>query len=309
MSNFAFLAADFPNIFDAARSAERHASSDPIAAAFLAGKTMEIAVKWAFQSDPKLSPPYQDTISTLIHDHNFRQITGEAVHLKAKYINRIRNRAVHEEKKIDPREALASVKELFHFCYWFGRTYGRKEKPADGLQFDPAPLSARADGLRTAFAKLKQQQEALEKRDQALEDLRSGKAALDEEVQRLRAEVAKARAAAESRTDPHDYNEEETRDRFIDLLLREAGWTDFVDGKDVEYEVTPMPNNHNKGFADYVLWGRRRPPSSRCRGEAHSARRPKRSAAGQAVCRCNRAYAWSPTGHLLHQWSGALDLG
>ncbi len=255
MSNFAFLAADFPAVHDAARSAEKHAASDPVAAAFLSGKAMELAVKWVFGHDPKLTPPYQDTISTLIHDPDFRRLSGEAVHLKAKYINRIRNRAVHEEKKIAPAEALASVKELFHICYWLGRTYGRSEKPADGLAFDPAPLSARSDGLRMAFSKLKAQQEALEQRDAALEDLRTGKAALDEELQRLRKEVAQARAEAENRTDPHDYNEQETRDNFIDLLLREAGWTDFVEGKDVEYEVTPMPNTQNKGFADYVLWG------------------------------------------------------
>lgn len=259
MSNFAFLRADFLNVFDAATSAENLCESDPTGAAFFAGKTMELAVKWAFASDPKLTPPYQDNIATLIHDHGFRQIAGQAVFLKAKYINRIRNRAVHEEKKIAAGEALASVKELFHFCYWFGRTYGRKDKPAENMVFNAAHLKAASpkavEGLRVAFSKLKAQQAALEERDKQLEDLRSGKAALDEEIQRLRREVAQARLEAENKVDAHDYNEAETRDRMIDLYLREAGWTDFVHGKDVEYEVAPMPNAANMGFADYVLWG------------------------------------------------------
>ena len=255
MLNFSFLAADFPDIHDAMRGAERHGQADPVAAAFLAGKGMELAVKWAFRHDPGLTPPYQDTISTLIHDAAFRRIAGEAIHLKCKYINRIRNRAVHEEKKISASEALASIKELFHVAYWFGRTYGRTEKPADGLIFDPAALSARDDAMKTAFAKLKAMQAELEAKDQALEDLRSGKADLDAALQQARKDAAAARAAAEARPDPHDYNEAETRDNFIDLLLREAGWQDFVEGRDVEYRVTPMPNAKNEGFVDYVLWG------------------------------------------------------
>jgi len=253
--NFTFLQADFPAIHETMRSAERQAGSDPTAAAFLAGKGMELAVKWAFAHDPGLSPPFQDTISTLIHDPDFRRLAGEPIHLKCKYINRIRNRAVHEEKRVSPHEVTGAIKELFHVAYWFGRTYGRKEKPADGLAFDPAGLSAREDAVKMALATIRKQQAELEAKDKAFEALRSGKAALDEQLQATRREVAAARAAAEAIPDPHDYGEAETRDRFIDLLLREAGWSDFVQGRDVEYRVTPMPNTKGFGFADYVLWG------------------------------------------------------
>ena len=253
--NFTFLQADFPAIHETMRSAERQAGSDPTAAAFLAGKGMELAVKWVFTHDPGLSPPYQDTISTLIHDPDFRRIAGEAIHLKCKYINRIRNRAVHEEKRVSPVEVTGAIKELFHVAYWFGRTYGRTEKPADGAVFDPAGLTARDDAVKTAFGKLKAMQAELDARDGALEDLRSGKADLDGELQALRREVAATRAAAAAIPDPHDYGEAETRDRFIDLLLREAGWSDFGKGRDVEYRVEPMPNTRGFGFADYVLWG------------------------------------------------------
>ena len=80
------------------------------------------------------------------------------------------------------------------------------------------------------------------------------KAALDEELQRLREEVAQARAANAARPDTHDYSEAETRDFFIDLLLKEAGWA-LDQPQDREYEVTGMPNTEGKGFVDYVLWG------------------------------------------------------
>ena len=105
MSNFTFLAAEFSAVHDAAVAAERHAAADPTAAAFFAGKAVEIAVKWTFRSDPNLKLPYQDNIAALLHEPTFRRVAGEAVFAKAKYINSLRNRAVHEERTIRPGDA------------------------------------------------------------------------------------------------------------------------------------------------------------------------------------------------------------
>lgn len=59
-----------------------------------------------------------------------------------------------------------------------------------------------------------------------------------------------------------DISEAETRRRYIDLMLREAGWDvlesegDVVGGKAcIEVEVAGMPNNAGVGYADYVLFG------------------------------------------------------
>jgi type I restriction enzyme R subunit len=77
---------------------------------------------------------------------------------------------------------------------------------------------------------------------------------LDEELKRLRAQVAEARKAAEAQPDTHDYSETQTRDYFIDLLLKEAGWP-LDQKRDREFPVTGMPNQKGEGFVDYVLWG------------------------------------------------------
>ena len=66
--------------------------------------------------------------------------------------------------------------------------------------------------------------------------------------------MAKAKKEAAAQPDPHDYSEAETRDRFIDLLLHEAGWP-LKDKRDREYPVTGMPNTQDTGYVDYVLWG------------------------------------------------------
>src|SRR5579883_542021 len=254
MSNFAFLAAEFPAVHEAAVEAERQAGVSPTAAAFFAGKAVEVAVKWAFRADPNLRLPYQDNIAALLHEPSFRRAAGEAVFAKAKLINSLRNRAVHEERNIRPEDAAGAVKELFHVCFWLARTYGRKSKPPDGLIFNPAPLQNRDDRLKRAFAYIKKQQADLDAKNGELTKLLADKQNLDDALTALRAEVAAARRASEATADSHDYNEAETRDRYIDLLLREAGWA-LDKPEDIEFRVEGMPNEQGVGFVDYVLWG------------------------------------------------------
>ena len=61
---------------------------------------------------------------------------------------------------------------------------------------------------------------------------------------------------------PTDISEAETRAMYIDLMLREAGWKVLdVEGMTatssacVEVELHGMPNAHDAGFADYILFG------------------------------------------------------
>lgn len=212
-------------------------------------------MKWAFRSDPNLKLPYQDNISALVHEPSFKRAAGPAVFTKAKFINTLRNRAVHEEKPIRPADAEGAVRELFHVCFWLARTYARAQKPDEKLSFNAAFLSRRDDVLKRAFVQLKEQQGELDAKNGELTKLLADKENLDDELRRLRKEVAVARKAAEALPATHNYDEAATRDRFIDLLLREAGWP--LDGKDdLEFRVEGMPNNQGVGFVDYVLWGR-----------------------------------------------------
>src|SRR5260370_808926 len=77
-------------------------------------------------------------------------------------------------------------------------------------------------------------------KDENLAGLLADKTALDDELKRLRAEVAEAKKAAAAQPDAHDYSEAETRDYFIDLLLKEAGWP-LNQPHDREFEVVGMP--------------------------------------------------------------------
>lgn len=69
---------------------------------------------------------------------------------------------------------------------------------------------------------------------------------------------------AETPAQPHDtgISEAETRKYFIDIMLQEAGWQVLTkEGASaplkagIEIEVSGMPNEAGKGYADYVLYG------------------------------------------------------
>ena len=254
MSQFAFLQREWPAVFDSAARAEVSVHGDPRAACFYARRTLELAVSWAYKHDVGLRLPYRDNLSALIHEPRFKQAAGEAVFSKARVINRLGNCAVHSHRAVLEADARAALRELFHVAYWFARTYARAGRPAPGLAFDPAVLPRPAATEQQTAEQLRTLAESLGERDEKLAALLSDKCALDEELEHLRAEVAKAKQAAAAQPDTHDYSEAETRDYLIDLLLREAGWPLDQD-RDCEFEVSGMPNVKGKGFVDYILWG------------------------------------------------------
>ena len=226
---------------------------DARAACFYARRTLELAVAWLFKNDSALKLPYQDNLSALIHEPTFKAAVGEAIFSKARVIQRLGNDAVHSSRPVRQFDALTAVRELFHIGYWLARHYARGAKPGDFVTFDSDLLSTAAVPTQT-LEQLQRLEAELRERDEKLAGLLSDKTALDAELVRVRAELAEVKKANAAVPDGHDYSEAETRDYFIDLLLKEAGWA-LNEQRDREYEVAGMPNAQGKGFVDYVLWG------------------------------------------------------
>ncbi|MFM0122842.1 DEAD/DEAH box helicase family protein [Paraburkholderia sp. RL18-101-BIB-B] len=261
MSQFAFLKAEFSAVYELAQKAEVAALSDPRGACFYARLALEGAIKWMYVNDHSLRSPYDTTLSALIHEGTFRTVAGNALVTKARIIKDLGNKAVHETRPVAAQNAITCVRELFHFSYWLVRTYARGPKPDAALTFNSdalpravqveastlANLEAVAKGRETAARLLEEEQAARIKSE-------ADKASLDAEVKRLQAEVAAVKAANKQTADTHDYNEAETRDAFIDLLLSEAGWA-LDQSRDREYPIKGMPNQAEEGFVDYVIWG------------------------------------------------------
>lgn len=258
MSNFAFLRPEWDVLHDPARRAEALVNRDPRASCFYARRTLELAIAWLYKHDSTLRLPYQDQLSALIYEPTFRQAVGDAVFNKTRVIKDLGNLAVHSLKPVRQLDALTATKELFHVCFWIAHTYSKGTKPAAGPTFDSTLVPKPAVGAPAAAVQtpdqLKQLEQQLHERDEKLSVLLEERATLDAELVRLRAEVAAAKQANAAQPDAHDYSEAETRDFFIDLLLKEAGWA-LDQPRDREFEVSGMPNAQGKGFVDYVLWG------------------------------------------------------
>lgn len=258
MSNFAFLRAEWPELLDEALRAERLAVADPRGSCFYARRTLELALGWLFDADATLKRPYKNDLSGKIHEPTLRNLVGTALQVKMNVIRKQGNRAVHEKTPVTDKDSVPVLRELFHVTYWIARHYTRDQAhlPASALAFDPDLISrpAPSEVRQQTRAELKVLAEKLAARDAALAAERKKSATLDAELAKLRAQIAAAKAANEARPDDHDYDEAQTRDLYIDLMLAEAGWR--LDGPDDrEFPVTGMPNGSGTGFVDYVLWG------------------------------------------------------
>jgi type I restriction enzyme R subunit len=254
MSNFAFLQTEWPELFAEAGKAESLALPDPRTACFYARRTLELAIQWLYKSDASLKIPYQDNLNALIHEPTFKNAVGAKIFVKAKLIKSLGNEAVHTQKPLQQVDSLVAVRELFHICFWLARTYGKTSKPSDNLVFNAAFLPNTSPIPPQTIVQLQHLEAQLAEKDTRLAELLTGKAALDAELERLRAEITEIKKRNAETPDQHDYSEAQTRDSFIDVMLREAGWP--LDKKqDREYPVPGMPNSQDKGFVDYVLWG------------------------------------------------------
>jgi type I restriction enzyme, R subunit len=255
VSNFAFLhQPEWAFLFESASKAEELANTDARASCFYARRTLELAVAWLYKHDRSLRLPYQDNLSALIHEPTFRQTVGDALFTKTRLIKDLGNMAVHSAKKMVPTDAVNTTRELFHVCYWLARTYGRTQRPDPGLRFEVSKLPTASAAPQQSAEQLQKLEADLHAKDEHLSAVLADRAALSEELKKLREEIAAIKSANTAQPDTHDYSETETRKLFIDTLLKEAGWN-LDPAKNFEVEVIGMPNAENKGYVDYVLWG------------------------------------------------------
>ena len=200
-------------------------------------RSMEFAVKWMYSVDGGLVMPYDDRLVSLMDAEDFRDIVGEDLWRRLKYIRVKGNDAAHSGRKITPEQARLCLENLYIFLDFIAYCYGTDYTEG---QFDPALLEAQPD------------QEVSQPREPVPEvDL----AALMEENRVLKAELtARREEQRESYVPkPLDLTEYKTRKLYIDAMLADAGWTQGKDWVN-EVELPGMPNKSEVGYADYVLY-------------------------------------------------------
>lgn len=177
-----------------------------------------------FECDRSLYQPYKTDLSAFLFKPSFKALVGTALHTKLDTIRKLGNLAVHSSKPIRAEDAIAALRELFHFCYWLGRNHGMRatDKPAANARFNSDLLPKTSPIPAQTQAQLQALAQQLAAKDVQLAQLTVNNAALDAELQRLRDQIAQAKAANVAQPDTHDYTEAESRDYFIDALAERS---------------------------------------------------------------------------------------
>lgn len=238
MTNFDFLLSDpqFGSFADSAVAAEKIYSIDPGACVMNCRRALEAAVKWMYSVDGALVMPYDDRLASLVDAGDFRDIVGDDLWRRLKYIRQTGNIAAHTGQKLSPAQALLCLENLWYFMDFIACCYGADYTPG---RFDPELPEKAGEG------------------SPLLRESPPGPelAALMEENAALRAELTARREARRENYTPKplDLSEYKTRKLYIDAMLIDAGWTEGRDWLN-EVELPGMPNKGEVGYADYVLY-------------------------------------------------------
>lgn len=248
MLNFKFLQKEeiFKTFADACIEAEKSIAINSVTTAIMTRRSLELAVKWMYANDKELVVPYQDNISTLIHDITFKNIIDGGLFNEIKYIVKLGNFAVHNNKKITRDEVVLALNYLFNFCLWMQYSYCDEY---EDLKFDESILHVENIEIVSVkeredlFFKLSEKDKKLEEAQRENEELRK----------RLTSKREKKELTYDFKLNDN-ISEYETRKKYIDLDLKLANW-DFDKNITEELEIVGMPNNAGVGYVDYVLFG------------------------------------------------------
>ncbi len=246
-ANFGFLQgqSEYTLFANACIEAERVLATSPAMAAVGSRKAFELAVKWVYAADNTITMPYKDNLQALIHEPSFKFAMENQTWGKLPYIIKLGNLAVHTDKAISRSDAVLSVSALFEFVQWldycYGVSYEERRFAEENIPADKVVLDE---------TKIKEKDSLIEQKDSEIEALRAKIASMSD---RLTAD--KELHKEERHFKPEDISEFRTRKKYIDVDLKLLGWI-FGDDVREEVELYGMPNHEEKGYADYVLYGK-----------------------------------------------------
>ena len=267
MSNFQFLHKEWPAIFREAKEAEQLTLTSPKASAMIARSALEKTVQWLYQNDEELELPYDTKLSSLIHEQCFREILKPSMFREINLVRLTGNNAAHG-KVISHDQSIASIKNLFRFLSFLGVYYSEEEADIPAFTMEDIPDGNEQKETLKALQELEDHLDQRREKDKEERSKLKAQAAQIELLQRqlenqqkvnTKRRVEREKVKDPDKTIPILIPESVTRKLYIDVLLKEAGWDNLSEGRDLEYEVQGMPKSTNPsgiGYADYVLWGK-----------------------------------------------------
>jgi hypothetical protein len=127
-SNFSFLKNDpkYKEIATACIEAENAIAVSNSVAALQTRRALEVAVKWTYRYDSELTVPYRDNLSSLVHDHRFKEMVDGKLFPRIRFIISLGNKAAHTVKAVGRDQAVEALKNLYDFISWVDFSYSTK---------------------------------------------------------------------------------------------------------------------------------------------------------------------------------------
>lgn len=246
-TNFDFLKQnkEFDSFANQAIEAEKSLIISTSTVAILARRALELAVRWVYTHDDDLKIPYRDNVSSLIHETSFQNILDPHLFPLLKFTIKLGNIAVHTNQTIKRDDAVLSLRNLYEFCKWIEYCYSDSY---EDVTYNESILD-KVEEQRKRPEELKALYDALSSRDRKLKEIRKENEELREQMTTIRIQNTST-----ARFQINKATESETRDKYINIELIEAGWkigTDCIS----EFPVQGMPNSSGTGSVDYVLLG------------------------------------------------------
>lgn len=238
MTNFTHLAsqAEYSLFSQACLDAEATFTSSYSLCVVGCRKALELAISWVYSADSTMIMPYKNNLQSLIHEPSFRYAVDKNTWGKLPYITKLGNQSVHTSDVIDEDVAVLCLSALFEFIQWIDYCYGAVyvERTFDK---NLIPSNSSNNIIEMQLKEIDQLKKQIEENSSHFMDNKNEKMPSREFV-------------------AEDLSEFQTRKKYIDVDLKLMGW---VFGEDCleEVEFNDMDNvQGQKGFADYVLFGK-----------------------------------------------------
>ena len=270
MTNFDFLKkySEFECFADIAIQAEELYPKYLDSSITCCQRALEISLKWMFSVDKCLvtwRDPETVTLSNLMHTYQFKELIGRELFEKINYIRKKANDIKHKlNVKITKGQCEVCLRNLFDFLDYISCLYIKgyeqqkyvvayleKSSQNSSLQHAFDKENVGADTIspveKILSSSTKKVMSSTTSQDISYVDL------LNQNKDKEEA-YTKERELNKNKYNPqHEIREYETRKIYIDEMISDGG---FTIGKDCLEEVLieEMPNESNKGYADYVLY-------------------------------------------------------
>ena len=159
-TNFHFLAAAFPVLYDRAHKAEQLIITDPRTSLIYSRMALEEAINWMYANDEELESQYDTSLHNLLVQQAFKEQFNHKLYGELFVIKRGGNLAAHN-RPVSDIDSHKAIDALFYFGKWFIKSYAQEPVSDIGIfDFDYIPKEG---GSTLSRKQIQQLQEKLDK--------------------------------------------------------------------------------------------------------------------------------------------------